>query len=253
MIIMWLPILLPIAYYLMDRRATSSQEAATHPDVRYTSLAHADQHIEQDKAQSELTCREKMVQMWKAMPLPLPFYAVVCCKFLSLSVVTSLAFPSAPFTPRDHYQYYVFALLSGAFVGSSYGLVVSCFNCNLPTYTTHTWVFSLVGTACLLFLLFVSWFRFLESVWAVIIVSFGIGLCEGTVYNCTYESAARIARGTRHRKFARAFLTGAMGLAVLSPFLGLYIEPQLVSHCIATTTGPSSYCFTRSTDVLPNM
>ena len=247
MIIMWLPILLPIFYSLMDKKHGNEMlvsKTTDHEDIPYSPLNQDSPENQED--QGKLTYREKCEVMRKDMSLFLSFFVGEFGKFFLLqAVVTTLAFPNAPFQPRDHYQYYVFAVMVGDVFGTSYGLVWHCLKCSLPAYTRHTWFFASVIMACVFFLVFASWFRFLPNVWIVLVVAFFVGLTEGVLFNCTFAAAASDSSSARHKGFSRAFLTAGQGAGLLSAaLLGLYIEPLLKKHCFHISEHPAN-CLTR--------
>lgn len=69
---------------------------------------------------------EKFAVMWKMLPDLITIYIAWFSEYLIyVSVVTTLAFPNAPFSARDHYKYYIFALSGGEVVGRSYLAILS--------------------------------------------------------------------------------------------------------------------------------
>ena len=57
------------------------------------------------------------------------------------SVITTLAFSNAPFSPRDHYQYYIVALAVGEALGRSYLAVLSKAEWAENVKFPYLWVF----------------------------------------------------------------------------------------------------------------
>ena len=207
-------------------------KTTNHKDIPYSPLNQDSPENQED--QGKLTYREKCEIMRKDMSLFLSFFVGEFGKFFLLqAVVTTLAFPNAPFQPRDHYQYYVFAVMVGDVFGTSYGLVWHCLKCSLPAYTRHTWFFASVIMACVFFPGVCKLVSFsTQCVDCIIFVAFFVGLSHGVLFNCTFASAASDSSSARHKGFSRAFLTAGQGAGLLSAaLLGLYIEPLLKKHC----------------------
>ena len=166
------------------------------------------------------------------------------------SVVTTLAFPQAPFKPRDYYQYYIFVLMGGEVVGRSYLLALSYIK---PEWAEkakfpYLWVLSTIEAILLLFFVLAAWYRFLPNVWIVLLLLFA----SGAVVGVTYANAITYFRDCfqdRHKEFAMGFFPVALtGGVFASALLGLYVEPMLREHCTIFTNN-SDFCFTRSKSV----
>ena len=163
------------------------------------------------------------------------------------SVVTTLAFPHAPFKPRDHYQYYIFVFMGGAVVGRSYLVALSYVK---PEWAEkakfpYLWVLSMIEAMLLLLLVLAAWYRFLPSVWIVLLLVFA----SAAVVGVTYVNAITYFRDSfkdRDKEFAMGFFPVAVtGGIFASALLGLYVEPILREHCTMFTNN-SDFCFTRS-------
>jgi hypothetical protein len=73
------------------------------------------------------------------------------------SVATTLSFPNSPFYLRTHYAYYSIAASLGELVGRSYGvLLCACFEKDSTFVTRHTWIFSEVLVADIVFLIYAA-------------------------------------------------------------------------------------------------
>ena len=73
-----------------------------------------------------LSVQEKFAVIWKMLPDLITIYIAWFSEYLVyVSIVTTLAFPNAPFSARDHYQYYIFALLGGEVVGRAHLVILS--------------------------------------------------------------------------------------------------------------------------------
>ena len=235
--------LLFVFYYLMDKKQSTKyvSEATNHGNIPYSALDSENQgeHL-------YLTCQEKVQAIWQNGLISVSFFVAYVCEYLTVqSIVTTLAFPSAPFDPRDHYQYYTLLFVTGEFIGRSYGLVLRLMKCSIPDVTSHTWVFSSIIVVNALFLIFAAWYKFLSNVYIVLAVVFFIGLNAGALYCSTFTVAGR-GLSSRHIEFSRSFLTFAMQAGVVSAgLLGLIVEPLLKEHCQRTSLA-KEYCLTRS-------
>ena len=73
-----------------------------------------------------LSVQEKFAVIWKMLPDLITIYIAWFSEYLVyVSIVTTLAFPNAPFSTRGHYQYYIFTLTGGEAVGRSYLVILS--------------------------------------------------------------------------------------------------------------------------------
>jgi len=163
------------------------------------------------------------------------------------SVVTTLAFPHAPFKPRDHYQYYIFVFMGGAVVGRSYLVALSYVK---PEWAEkakfpYLWILSMIEAMLLLLLVLAAWYRFLPSVWIVLLLSFTGGVTIG-VFFVNALAFFRDRFEDRYKEFAMGYIVVAMGGGTFTASLvGLVIEPLLRRHCMLLLNS-DDYCFTRS-------
>ena len=236
LLIAWCPILIPLCYWFMDKKHGRLQSAG----AEYLPLDLASQ----EQAPS-LTSKRKMQLIWYNMPLALAMYTAACGILLVQAVVTTLVFPGLSVKARDQYLYYILSVALGDSVGKVYGVIVVLLNCNLPRYTKHTWVFSSLIVSATVFLVFDSWFRFLQNGWAVIAICFCVGVLSGLMYDFTFVVAYG-EPNSPSKEFSKSILQFpfAVGL-LLAAFLGLFIEPLLEEHCI-NKTRTLSECITRT-------
>ena len=239
------PPLVPVFYCLMDKREPNKRthDALEGSDVPYSPLGCDD-----EDQPVPFTFRDKLQVLRDIKFLVASLFVGYVAKYLTLqSVVTTLAFPSAPFDPRDHYQYYLMVYLLADFIGRSYGLFMSLFKCVETTpVTKHTWIISVVIVALQMVLVLASLFRFLPNVQITLAIVFLFGLLNGALYCNSFSVASRGLSG-RHIEYGRAFLTIAVSTGVVSAgLLGLLVEDELTEHCL-NTLGQSEYCLTRST------
>lgn len=182
-------------------------------------------------------------------------YPLVSCLFLvyytsylaNNAVITTLAFPGAPFSPRDHYQYYMLMHHVGKFLGRSHILIAACACPKAVAYirVRRTWILALVESFHLLFLLMASWFRFFSSVWIVVILCFTVGFTAGSIYVNSAQTVAEQFSDLRRREFALSLLMVGNEVGILAAgLMGLHAEPRLKANC-TKNHGKDVYCLTR--------
>lgn len=242
LIISWVPLLIFLFYALMEKRQFQpAKDATTHKEVAYTSL---NQKAEREEEKS--TWGEKRALIWRNLPLMLACFSGYFAEFLTLNgVVTSLAFPNSPFDPRTHFVYYACAFMIGEFIGRSYITLVLLLNSKCTPVVTKTWILSTMLLSLFIFLTFASWYRFLHSVWVVLLLIFFVGLLAGSLYLNTYLMAAG-SEDVKGKAFSRAFLSVGPSIGVLvAGLVGLILEPTLREHCLHSAEF-SEFCFTRA-------
>ena len=110
----------------------------------------------------------------------IPIFIAWFSKYLIIqAVVTTIAFSNAPFSPRDHFLYYVFTFRVAEAVGRSYLVVLPL---GRRAKFPYLWVLAIIQVALLLFLILTAWYRFLPSVWIVLLIVFVCGLTVGVLY-----------------------------------------------------------------------
>ena len=237
LLLSWCPLLLPLCYWLMDKKHNRVES----PGTGYLPLGQSPQ-----QQPARLTPRRKMLLIWYNMPLGLSMHAGVFARyFLQQAVLTTLVLPGFAVKARDHYQYYLLTLTFGDLLGKSYGVVALLLNYKLPQCTKQTWAFSSLSVSVTIFLVLAAWFRFLHSEWVVIIISFWVGVLSGAVYDTTF-AVAYGEPNSLSKKFSKAVLSLPYAAAhVSASLLGAYIEPLLEEHCMYLT-GMLTRCIARS-------
>ena len=251
-------LLLFVCYSLMDKKhlPSPSPSATSYEEIPYVPLegTEGEQTTGATGSKSShgihqpLTWQEKSSAMKRMIPSLAPLFFAWFSEYLIIqAVITTLAFPNAPFRPRDHYQYYIFIFLSGEVIGRSYPAVVSLIRPELVPRlkTQRIWVLSAIEVSHLLFFVLASWYRFLPSVSVVLVLSFTGGLTVGvlfinalSLFSDTFEP--------RYREFVMGYAVVAMGCGSFSAALmGLVVEPRLRKHCEYLLKS-DDYCFTRS-------
>ena len=228
-------------------------KATKHEGVKYTPLnTSPDEELHvSSETKAELSVRDKVDAIWKALPFTLAYTTAYFSFFLTLqSVVTTLAFPDAPFGPRNHYIIYTLAVMMGNLTGRTYALILEAINQDCRPFTRHTWIFSSLLAVISVFLVLSSWYRFLASVWIVLALMFIVGVLIGVMYTNTFAMTGAEETIRAKTELSRAFLFSGHVAGVLSAaLLGLRTEPLLREHCMQITN-KGAYCLTRNVNGL---
>ena len=205
-------------------------------------------HNNTDSGVGSLSTWEKSTVIRQMLPGLILFFIAWFSEYMIIeSVVTTLAFADAPFKPRDHYQYYIFVLVSGEMMGKSY-LVISSYikeewveKAKFP----YLWVLATIEAMLLVFFVLAAWYRFLPSVWIVFLLLFTCGAVIGVFY-VNGMTFFRNSVKDRYQEFAMGYISVSMGGGILAAgLLGLYVEPLLREHCTMFANN-TDFCFTRS-------
>ena len=185
------------------------------------------------------------------LPNLIPLFIGWFSEYLTIqAVITTLAFPNAPFKLRDHYEYYIFTLMVGEVLGRSYlvGLFFIKAKWAEEAKFPHLWVLAMIQVALLLVFILESWYRFLSSVWIVMLLVFICGLEIGVLY----VNALAFFRGgfeDRYREFVMGYIIVAFGMGIfVAALMGFNAEPFSLKHC-TTFVNNTDFCFTRSTSL----
>lgn len=250
-------LLIFVCYYVMDKKHLESPSSPTaeHGGIKYTAIETDDLETETEESANEgngngdsLSYQEKFMVIGQMLPNLIPIYIAWFSEYLIIqAVITTLAFPNAPFRPRDHYQYYIFVFLGGEVVGRSYLVALSYVKAEWAEKAKfpYLWVLSTIEVLHLLFFVLAAWYRFLPSVWIVLVLSFTGGMTIG-VFFVNALAFFRDRFDDRYKEFAMGYIVVAMGGGTFTASLvGLVTEPLLRRHCMLLLNN-DDYCFTRS-------
>ena len=239
-------ILLPISYIAMEEPRNSNHPNPNPKSFKEIPYSPIKANFS-DASKTRLSIIEMLSLLWQTEPLFIGMFLSSFCKQLLVSsVMTTLAFSDDSVTPRNQYLLYVLASGTGELLGRSYlGLLSYCgiedkFTIRKP------WFLSSLNVFILIFMVFVSWFRFgfLSHVYTAAVVPLVQSLLAGIVYVSTFQFAGE-GLSVEERRFCRAFLTGALWAAsVAGALTGLTVEYQLREHCVYVSEDVA--CFTRS-------
>ncbi|XP_068729465.1 uncharacterized protein [Montipora capricornis] len=246
LIISWTPLVMLACYAVMEKRHYASEKKATctHENVAYFSLL--EENVPEKANPSSWT--QKRALIMNNLHLALSFFLGYFSEFLTINgVVTTLAFSDSPFDPRSHFVYYACVFMIGECIGRSYITFLGFIHRTFTPVVTRTWIFSAILFALLIFLTLSSVYRFIHTVWIVLLLCFLVGLLAGSLYVNTYLVASvRDTDDANGKAFSRAFLSVGPSAGVLvAGVVGLALEPALRNHCLETTQY-SEFCFTRS-------
>lgn len=227
------PLLYLIFYAIMEKK--HSVAAATAGELN-----------ESESQANMVTWKEKLSTAGKILPLVGSLFIAYVSEYVIIqSVITTMAFPSAPFPPRVHYRYYIFIFLSGEFIARSYLAVIASLKPSLVNVFAirRIWILSLVLVAQLVFFTLAAWYRFLHDVWIVFILIFIAGLGAGAAFTNAFVVVSET--DPRFKEFAMGFATIGMGAGTFcAGVVGLLMEPVIRDHCLLVSD-VGDYCFTR--------
>ena len=228
------PLLYLLCYAVMEKKhSKASQIEITSEDGKETES-------------QAVTWKEKLSAAAQILPLVIALFVAYVSEYVIIqSVITTMAFPSAPFPPRVHYRYYIFIFLSGEFIARSYLAVIASLKPSLVNFFAirRIWVLSLILVAQLVFFTFAAWYRFLHDVWIVFILIFVAGLGAGAAFTNAFVVVSET--DAKFREFAMGFATIGMGAGTFcAGVVGLLMEPLIRDHCLAVSD-VGDYCFTR--------
>lgn len=243
-------VLLLIFYALMERKHSRDGKpratGITRKDIQYSPVDEDEQ--EKELKDDHLTWKDKLSAIKRVYPIIASIISAWIAEYLIIqSVITTIAFPSAPFPPRDHYQYYIFIFLFGELFGRSYLIVLSYLMPSVAPklIVRRIWFLAAAEVSILVFFLFAAWFRFLTNVSIVLILAFIGGLIIGVMYVNMLAIYSEI-EDPKSREFVLGYAAASTGAgAITAGLLGLLIEPWLRHHCLNVVLN-SSFCFTRS-------
>ena len=223
--------------------------AKKHKDMRTTAASHKNVQyspLNSQKTELLLSCKEKIEVVWKTAPLLIFFVQSYALEYLIMqAIVTTIAFLNAPFDPRNHYVYYMLCFTAGEFVGRSYVSIAGVISPERDFLVRKTWIFTIILAFIAVFSLLASWYRFLTSIWVVLLLIVLVGVVAGAVFVNTLAVAGE-GMDTARKEFSRAFVVVGLSFGLLlAGLVGMYIEPQLRVHCV-NIADATKYCFTRS-------
>ena len=245
------PLFFLVFYYLLDK--TNLQPATTtHNGLHYSALDSSQDRKEispeHKKSSLELSLYEKCCITKDISPYILFLFLTYFAEYLTnQSIITTISFDRAPFSPRDHYLYYIWAYHVGKFLGRSHFMLVSCVYPPLLPYIhiRKTWILSIIEIAHMLFFFFASWYRFVPHVAIMLILCSTEGFTAGSMYVNSAHTVSEMIDKPKKRELALAFLTLGNACGKLAAgLLGLFVEPELRKHCLYDLD-KGEFCYTR--------
>ena len=236
------PILLFLLYALLDKEPIGKEMASTNNDQNTP---------EKDKllpSTQTISFSDKLHVAKHILPYILFLFITYFSEYLSNhAIITTLAFPNAPFNPRDHYPYYLLAYHVGKFMGRSHLFLVSAACPKLVLYirVRRTWVLALIAFLHGVLFFLASWFRFVPCVEIIIALCATEGFTAGSMYLNSAHTVSDLITHPERREFALCLLTVGNACGKLTAgLIGLFQEPFLTKHCIEELK-LGEYCLTR--------
>ena len=199
-----LPILLLLLYALLDKEPISKEMASVNNDQNPP---------EEDKlldSRQTISFSDRLHDAKHILSYILFLFITYLSEYLSNhTIITTLAFPNAPFNPRDHNPYYLLAYHIGKFVGRSHLFLVSTACPKLVLYIRikRTWVLALIAFLHGVFFFLASWFRFVSCVEIIIALCATEGFTAGSMYLNSAHTVSDLITHPEKREFALCLLT----------------------------------------------
>lgn len=234
------PFLLILFYALLDKE----------PIRKKQTIARNEDHPFVEDNTQVFTFLDRLTVAKNIFPYIIFLFITYFSEYLSNhAVITTLAFPNAPFKPRDHYPYYILSYHVGKFMGRSHLFLVSAIDPKLVHYirVRRTWILALIAFLHGLFFFLASWYRFVPRVEIIIALCFTEGFTAGSMYLNSAHTISELMADQEKKEFALSLLTVGNACGKLAAGLcGLFQEPLLKKHCVEDLK-LGEYCLTRHT------
>ena len=187
-----------------------------------------------------------MSTTWKYAPVILSLFVGFFGRYVAANAeATTLVFPESHVNPRDHFVFFTLSGMFGEMLGKCLKeLMASCTNIRSCVFN-RTWDVAILLLLASFVPLFASWYRFLPVIFIVLILMFICGFLSGAVFTSAFFKVHEANTSTTKNFVHYLFNTAYSGGIVAGAFLGLYVEPILVKHCIELGR-QSEYCLARS-------
>jgi hypothetical protein len=222
-------------YMLLDKEPLKDhlqKNKTDHEDVQYTSLKESSK---EHTALSPTKPMHELVFIFKVCPLITYCFASNFCLHLTMtSILTTLTFPSSPFRPRDHLQYYRLLSDAGILFGGMGSLLVSCLCHKWIEFfrIRKIWILVLLNVSHVMLFVLASWLHFVPNVIMILVLCFTQGFAYGsTVVHCV-TSAVNLFSCARYKGTALGLTEVAKSVGrSTAGLLGLFTERYLREHC----------------------
>ncbi|XP_020904250.2 protein btn-1-like [Exaiptasia diaphana] len=234
---------------------------ALHPVGFLSGYALLEKRRDKCRFQSLLSTNIKTLEATDFLPLKtklrqtcvlLPAIMEIFLSFLFNDVVvsgitTSIVFKNSPFSPADHYKYYMLSSFAGLCLGRAYLGIVELIK---PGWADkilirRTWLLVALAMCHMIILVLASIYRFLPNVWVTMILVFSLGFWSEAVFtNITVILGEQEDSRVRELSLGMSVYGISLGNLVGS-VLAKYIEKPLVAHCISALKSVR-LCFTRN-------
>jgi hypothetical protein len=219
--------LLPsVLYVLLDKEPLKHHKTTNYEHVQYTAL---------EAPQTTSKAIHELLLLFKVFPnICYGFATAFCLHISTTAVLPTLTFPSSPFPPRDHYQYFRLISDFGILFGGLEILLVSCISCLWIEFfkIRRIWIRVFLNVSLLIFFVLASWYHFLPNVVVVLVLCYIQGHLYGSVLVLCLETSADCFTGARDKGTALGFVEVGLSAGRISAgLLGLFVERYLREHC----------------------
>ena len=233
-----LPLIFLVCYFFLDKPFVQEHvtKSTTCPEAKYVPL---NQSTLEEGNRKNLSARKKLLAAWESALLLIGLFISNFCQYLThQSLVTTLAFPDAPFKPRDHFVAYVMCFSFGHLIGCFYQLCFSLCVTKSKIHTRQTMVFALIMALITLSLCLEAWYRFFQSIIVVLLALFLTRFSAGAIYTNVLKSVGE-GQEKHVQEFCRALTSSMLPLPILiAGLLGLSTEAMLREALLSNRDQP---------------
>ena len=230
---------LPLVFYpiLAKKNESKYDMVKYHPIYRTTTT-------ENTKTSHKII--HEINVLYKAFPFVIYYFLSNFCLHLTMtSLLSTLTFPTSPFLPRDHYQYYRLISDCGMVLGSLGPVLLSCVKLKEKKQVKGVLYIVLMNVTLTLIFFFATWFRFLPNVYVLFVLVFLQGGLFGATRVQAMVGVSDLFNDAIDKTKAMSYIHVAVSIARLAAgLLGLYVEHWLTRHCISRLL-LGKYCLAR--------
>ncbi|XP_031574578.1 uncharacterized protein LOC116308325 [Actinia tenebrosa] len=223
-------------YILLDKEPLKDHLQGTAKLVQYTKLPQEEYSNDKHDTTADKLISKTFLLLVKSFPLFIyGYFSSFCIHFSMTAVLTTLTFPSSPFLPRDHFQYYRMISDAGIVIGGLGSFILGCTGqkwMNKFFGIRNTGLLVVINVIHMLFFVVASWHRFLPNVIPVFVLCFTQGIAFGIAAVQSLICATNLFSSPNDKATAlRLQEVGVSVGRVGAAFLGVFTEKYLREHC----------------------
>lgn len=223
-------------YILINKKPLEDHLKGKANLVQYTKKLHEEEYYNEKDTETTHEPKSKFVLLVKSFPLFIYAYlSNFCIHFSMAAVLTTLTFPSSPFLPRDHFQYYRIVSDAGILTGGLGSFIFGCTDqkwMNSFFGIRNTGVIVAINVTHMFFFVLASWHRFLPNVMPVFVLCFTQGITFGLAVVQSMICATNLFSNPRDKGTALGIQEVGISVGRIgAAFLGVFVEKYLREHC----------------------